>query len=127
MLAERFASRFVLTLTVLLTSCSIYLLIAAPCVHECKQPYGSRSCQEYAEYDFPRCYGPIYCRPVGCQTIGGPTHVDKPQCMRGSEWRDQHVTYVRLDCNWDGVEDTACEAWHSCVKTSDKSEEPDGA
>lgn len=119
MLAERFALRFVLTLTMLLVGCAIYSLVAAPpsgCVHDCKQPYGSRSCEEYAVYDFPRCYGPIICYPVGCQRIAGPTHQNKPQCLRESHLRDQHVTYIRLDCNWDGIEDTACEAWHSCLK-----------
>lgn len=101
MLAKRFALRFALTLTILLSGCSIYLLIASSppqgCVHDCKQPYGSRSCEEYADYDFPRCYGPIFCSPVGCQRIKGPTHVEKPQCIRDSHYRDQHVTYIRLD------------------------------
>ncbi|GEM_PF-3559776 len=127
MLAKRFALRFALTLTILLSGCSIYLLIASSppqgCVHDCKQPYGSRSCEEYADYDFPRCYGPIFCSPVGCQRIKGPTHVEKPQCIRDSHYRDQHVTYIRLDCNWDGIEDTACEAWHSCLKKTESGAE----
>jgi len=118
MLIERFALRFTLILTILSLCYSILLVATSPpgCVHECKQPYGSRSCQEYAEYDFPRCYGPIICNPIGCQTLRGPTHVTKGQCIRESLLREQHVTYIALDCNWDGIEDTACEAWHSCLK-----------
>ncbi|MDW8029942.1 MAG: hypothetical protein RMK94_16300 [Armatimonadota bacterium] len=116
MLSERFVLRFVLSLTILLLGYVAYLFSTSGCVHDCIQLYGSRSCNEYAVYDFPRCYGPIVCRPADCQTLRGPTHVVKPQCIRGSLLRDQHVTYIALDCNWDGSEDTYCEAWHSCLK-----------
>lgn len=117
---ERFTLWFTLTLTVLLMSCAIYLMtLAAPppgCEHDCKTIYGGRSCEENAVYDVPRCLGPIMCEPYECTRTAGPTHVVKGQCLRGADLREQHVTYVRLDCNGDFVEDTSCEAWHSCLK-----------
>jgi hypothetical protein len=120
MLIERFASWFALTLTILFLGYSIHLVAISPppCIHDCIQPYGSRSCKEDAIYDTPSCYGPLYCGPY-CPILRGPTHVEKGQCLRGSEPREQHVTYAAFDCDSDGKEDTACQAWHSCVKPTE--------
>jgi len=93
-------------------------LVIPPCDYDCVKTVGPGNCKEKVrgadQMENPNCLGVYLCHPASGKEIKRSHDVFDSCRTSTGKLHLQHVTTINWDTDNDGIQDTQCNALHSC-------------
>lgn len=105
-----------LGLFLLLTVMVGWGVLMAQCRHECVDVNKSGHCHDFVVGAASPCMGTELCGSRDGHRVAGLFHLKIGQCLHSGQTRDQWVSRLFYDIDWDGDIEYECKAYHSCPK-----------